>query len=271
MSEAAKESAMTTDEGTSSPYKGLTFSYDGGPLLSNQAIKDREEWLKTNQWDTISIGRHIPSNVKYVVVDVETHDWNIFDYNDRSESRVVELAWMLIDNKGEYIESKQYLLKPHGYKEISNKAVDVHGITTNHVIEHGSDASDVFSEFVSIISTIPRYGFVIAYNIEIMNSIFTSNVNQEHQNAWNIVPKCGVSTLSLWEYPPTRTRSTKSRVNSETEYLFRLYGLHRIVYSGDRQEESNCLCFACDNTRVIWDMFYLYSRYASYHELKWQH
>ena len=271
MSEAAKESAMTTDEGTSSLHKGLTFSYDGGPLLSNQAIKDRKEWLKTNQWDTISIGRHIPSNVKYVVVDVETHDWNIFDYNDRSESRVVELAWMLIDNKGEHIESKQYLLKPHGYKEISNKAVDVHGITTNHVIEHGSDASDVFSEFVSIISTIPMYGFVIAYNIEIMNSIFTSNVNQEHQNTWNIVPKCGVSTLSLWEYPPTRTRSTKSRVNSETEYLFRLYGLHRIVYSVDRQEESNCLCFACDNTRMIWDMFYLYSRYASYHELKWQH
>ena len=80
-------------EGTSTPYKGVTFSYDGGPLLSNQAIKDREKWLKTNQWDTISIGRHIPSNIKYVVVDVETHDWDIFDRNNRSKSRIVELAW----------------------------------------------------------------------------------------------------------------------------------------------------------------------------------
>ena len=167
MSEAAKESAMTTDEGTSSLYKGLTFSYDGGPLLSNQAIKDRKEWLKTNQWDTISIGRHIPSNIKYVVVDVETHDWDIFDRNNRSKSRIVELAWLAYNASGVIVDSKQYLIKPHGYKdkEISSKAVEVHGITTKCAIEYGNYASDVFTEFVSILRALLRDGIVVAYNM----------------------------------------------------------------------------------------------------------
>ena len=81
---------------------------------------------------------------------------------------------MLIDNNREHIESKQYLLKPHGYKEISNKAVDV-GITIKHAIEHGSDARCLASLVHLKYYPKVRYGFVIAYNIEIMNSVFTSN------------------------------------------------------------------------------------------------
>lgn len=29
------------DKASSSPYKGVTFSYSGGPICSNQAVKDR--------------------------------------------------------------------------------------------------------------------------------------------------------------------------------------------------------------------------------------
>jgi len=72
---------------TSTLYKSMTFSSSRGPITCNRALKDREEWLKTNQWDTISATRHVPLHVKYVVVDVETHDWNAFDYNDHSKSR----------------------------------------------------------------------------------------------------------------------------------------------------------------------------------------
>ena len=39
------------------------------------AVKKREEWMSDgNKWDTITPGRVPPTGIKYMVVDVETHD-----------------------------------------------------------------------------------------------------------------------------------------------------------------------------------------------------
>ena len=109
---------------SSSPYKGITFSYSGGPITCNRAVKDREEWLKTNQWDTISATRHVPLHVKYVVVDVETHDWNAFDYNDRSKSRIVVLSISRLWARGNSpIIASSSTIAPH--KAFSNQSVNV--------------------------------------------------------------------------------------------------------------------------------------------------
>lgn len=264
MSDVAKEPGDT-----SSPYKGLTFSYDGGPLLSNQAIKDREEWLKTNQWDTISIGRHIPSNIKYVVVDVETHDWNAFDYNDHSKSRIVEMAWLAYDATGEVVDSKQYLIKPYGYEEISNKAVDLHGITTETAMSKGTEAGLVFRKFISILQTIPPDGFVIAYNMEHEHTVFMNSFNIDQIAVWDSVPKCDTYPVSLWKHLPDDAAVYKKKYKSRS-YGTALSNLHKIMYPSQK-ESYNVVHFASNDVKMTWDIFCYYKQYATNYELKWKH
>jgi len=50
-------------------------------------------------------GMHNSNQIKYIVVDVETHDWK--DGGPRN-GRIVEIAWMLFDRDMKCIESKQY-------------------------------------------------------------------------------------------------------------------------------------------------------------------
>lgn len=260
-----------------SPFEscGVEYSHSGSPgmkvvststpITCNRAVKDREEWLKTNQWDTISATRHVPLHVKYVVVDVETHDWNAFDYNDHSKSRIVEIAWLAYDATGEVVDSKQYLIKPYGYESISRKATELHGITTEYAREHGSEASPIFDEFTSILETVPKDGFVIAYNMEHENSVFENSFSQEQLKVWTDTPKCDTYELVLWEYPPIRTYFVRTRTAFRTP--FQLGGLNRIVYP--ELQETGCCRIASQVIKMAWDTFKLYTRYATYNEMLW--
>ena len=253
---------------SSSPYKGITFSYSGGPITCNRAVKDREEWLKTNQWDTISATRHVPLDVKYVVVDVETHDWNATKPGDYSTGRVVEMAWMLVDSKDDRIELKQYLIKPYGYEEISNKAVDLHGITTETAISKGTEAGLVFREFVSILQTLPPDGFVIAYNMEHEHTVFMNSFNIDQIAVWVSVPKCDTYPVSLWKHLPDDAAVYKKTYKSRN-YGTTLSNLHKIMYPSQK-DSSYVVHFASDDVKKTWDIFRHYKQHASYHELEWK-
>jgi len=101
----------------------------------NTAVTKREKWLcDGNKWDDIVPDRELPCNVMYMVVDIETHDWK--DGGPRS-GRIVEMAWMVFDCDMKCLESKQYLLKPHGYDRIAQKATACHGITTERAVDDG--------------------------------------------------------------------------------------------------------------------------------------
>ena len=252
---------------SSSPYKGITFSYSGGPITCNRAVKDREEWLKTNQWDTISATRHVPLDVKYVVVDVETHDWNAFDYNDHSKSRIVEMAWLAYDATGEVVDSKQYLIKPYGYESISRKATELHGITTETAISKGTEAGLVFREFVSILQTLPPDGFVIAYNMEHEHTVFTNSFNIDQIAVWDSVPKCDTYPVSLWKHLPDHAAFYKK---TSRNFGTALSNLHKIMYPSQK-EPYNVVHFASDDVKKTWDIFRHYKQHASYHELEWKH
>ena len=72
------------------------------------AVAKRQEWMRNgNKWDDIIQGRELPHNTKYMVVDLETHDW-LSDWliTGQSQStrydtaRIVEIAWQLFDDLG---------------------------------------------------------------------------------------------------------------------------------------------------------------------------
>ncbi len=159
------------------------------------AVTKREKWLHDgNKWDDIMPSRDLPTNIKYIVVDVETHDWK--DSGPRN-GRIVEIAWMVFDHDMKCIESKQYLLKPHGYDKIAQKATAVHGITTERAVEYGVDSHLVFDDFIAIVKQLPNNGFVIAHNMKHEDPIFKRNLNKEQQVQWGDAPKCDTCDVKL--------------------------------------------------------------------------
>ena len=146
----------------------ISPNYNVGPLKNIEALTQREKWLHDgNKWDNIVTGgRQIPGNVKYMVVDLETHDWK-HSVQFLHTGRIVEIAWKLFSDEGNCLESKQYLVKPYGpYKKIDPKATSIHGITDEHVSKYGIEVDVVLDEFIDIVKNIPADGFVIAHNME---------------------------------------------------------------------------------------------------------
>jgi len=145
------------------PYK-LPFSATRLPRSLNTfksemklttAVTKREKWLRDgNKWDDIMPSRDLPTNIKYIVVDVETHDWK--DGGPCNGRIVEQIALMVFDRDMKCLESKQYLLKPHGYDKIAQKATAVHGITTELAVEYGVDSHLVFDEFIAIVKQLPK-------------------------------------------------------------------------------------------------------------------
>jgi len=258
------------------PRAKLKFGLDKTrlPLVSgkgndyHRAIKTREEWLIHNDWNSVTTDtRKLPANVKYMVVDVETHDWK--EGTDVRDGRIVEIAWGLFSDEGNCLESKQYLLKPHGYKEIARKATAVHGITTECAISHGSDANLVFDEFTSVLKAIPRHGFVIAYNMFHEDQIFMCNLTQEQTIVWNNAPKCDTYPMVLWKYLPPQA-SKKYMKQTRRDHGMNLTELHNIIQT----ERKSCNKFAhtaIADVEMTWDIFRYYSKpdRASHNELKW--
>jgi hypothetical protein len=228
-------------------------------LTINRAIEKREKWLRDHRWDSVEVGRVLPVNVKYMVVDVETHDWKE-GKNVRREGRVVEIAWKLFNDKESCLDSRQYLLKPHGYSLIATKAAQVHGITTERAINHGSDANLVFDEFTAILTTLPKDGFVIAHNMSHENSIFMCNLIDEQKIVWDNTPKCDTNAMGLWKYLPSPARE-KYQKQKWRKHGMKLTELHGIVCTGPKSCASADFAHMADaDVAMTWDIFKYYKQ-----------
>ena len=230
------------------------------------AIKKREEWMSDgNKWDTVAPGRVPPTGIKYMVVDVETHDWK--DGGGSRDGRIVEIAWMVFDRDMKCLESKQYLLKPHGYDRIAQKATAVHGITTERAVDDGVDAQHVFDEFTAILNKLPSNGFVIAHNMEHEDPIFKCNLNEEQQVLWRDAPKCDTWNIKLLKYLPSSARG-KYKTRNLGVALMELYSVICPIKDNDSVQFSH---MALEDVKKTWSIFLYYiTNVTSYNELQWK-
>ena len=230
------------------------------------AIKKRVEWMSDgNKWDTVAPGRVPPTGIKYMVVDVETHDWK--DGGGSRDGRIVEIAWMVFDRDMKCLESKQYLLKPHGYDRIAQKATAVHGITTERAVADGVDAQHVFDEFTAILNKLPSNGFVIAHNMEHEDPIFKCNLNEEQQVLWRDAPKCDTWNIKLLKYLPSSARE-KYKTRNIGVALMELYSVVCPIEDNDSVQFSH---MALEDVKKTWSIFLYYiTNVKSYNELQWK-
>ena len=236
------------------------------------AVKKREKWLRDgNKWDGIVPDtRELPGNVKYMVVDLETHDWTGKSTHDTG--RIVEIAWKLFSDTGDCLESKQYLIKPYGtYKEIAPKATEVHGITTERASKHGDDVELVLDEFIRIIENIPDDGFVIAHNMDHEHTVLTNSFSPDQRNIWKNVPKSDTFSVPLLKFLPEPVL-TKYYGGSKLQWRkfgLQLSELHRHISPETHTLLVENVHYACTDVDMTWEIFQYYKLRAPSGFLTW--
>jgi len=98
-------------------------------------------------FDTETTG--LPQNWKAPVTDL--NNW----------PRMIQIAWILCDDKGNRIESDDFIIKPENF-EIPKDASAIHGISTEKAIIEGVDLKQVLDKFVELIE---KAEFIVAHNI----------------------------------------------------------------------------------------------------------
>jgi len=98
-------------------------------------------------FDTETTG--LPRNWKAPVTDL--NNW----------PRMIQIAWILCDDKGNRIESNDFIIKPENF-EIPIDASRVHGISTEKAINEGKELSQVLIEFSRLVE---QSNFIVAHNI----------------------------------------------------------------------------------------------------------
>jgi hypothetical protein len=195
-------------------------------------------------------------DLKYVVFDVETHDWKEvpgFQLSTRANciGRVVEIAWIAFDSKGSELERKNYLVKPYGYEKISRKALNFHGISTRCAEEKGSPVKFVFARFAQVLERIPSEGFVIAHNMHHEDSVMANNFDEEQLALWERLPKVCTWNPDLLSLLP--------RQQEQRTYGMALKDLHGITSpSGLLLRHQAHEAFA--DARMAWDVFYFFKQ-----------
>lgn len=123
-------------------------------------------------FDTETTG--LPRNWKAPVTDL--NNW----------PRMVQIAWILCDEKGNRIKTEDYIIKPGNFT-IPTDSSRVHGITTERANREGVDLSYVLNRFND---TLKSANYVIAHNIsfdekiigaELLRKNITSDFNKKRQ------------------------------------------------------------------------------------------
>ena len=80
----------------------------------------------------------------------------------RNWPRLVQIAWLLADERKNEVASAEYIVKPDGFT-IPGDAARIHGITTELALRHGVDLKTVLE---AITPDIRRASVLIAHNIQ---------------------------------------------------------------------------------------------------------
>jgi len=102
----------------------------------------------------------------YLIIDTETtglpksKSANISE--DEIQPRIVELAWVVLDENFQEKTLKSYIIKPNGFS-IPEGASSIHGLTTEYASLNGEELSDVMDIFYN---DMKHCKFIVAHNLK---------------------------------------------------------------------------------------------------------
>ncbi|MBR1502669.1 MAG: 3'-5' exonuclease [Prevotella sp.] len=114
-------------------------------------------------FDTETTG--VPLNYKAPTTD--TRNW----------PRLVQLGWILMDNEGNKLSQKDYIIRPEGFT-IPVDASRIHGITTARALEEGQDLKAVIEEFMV---DIDKATYIVGHNVDFDKKIVGAELVRLHR------------------------------------------------------------------------------------------
>jgi DNA polymerase-3 subunit epsilon len=112
----------------------------------------------------------------YMFFDTETtgipRNYNAPASDLKNWPRLVQLAWLIADDKEREISGAEYIIKPNGFS-IPADATRVHGITTEIALKTGHDLKFVLDE---IVKGIAKASVLVAHNMQFDEKILGSEL-----------------------------------------------------------------------------------------------
>ena len=179
-------------------------------------------------FDTETTG--LPQNWKAPVTDL--NNW----------PRMVQIAWVLSDNKGNRIETKDFIIKPEGYT-IPKEASKVHRISTEKAMDEGVDLIKVLNNFNELIT---ESNFIVAHNINFDKMILGAELLRK-----NI-------TTEFFEKPKLCTMKASTnycRIPGNYGYKWpKLSELHIKLFGEDFEEAHDASADINATEKCFWEM-----------------
>jgi DNA polymerase-3 subunit epsilon len=100
--------------------------------------------------------------------------------------RMVQIAWQVYDEAGNFIDAQDYIIKPEGYR-IPLEVVKIHGISNERAITEGHDLKDILDLFNQ---QLEKAQILIAHNINFDEKIVGAEFYRKSiENSLNEIPK----------------------------------------------------------------------------------
>lgn len=118
------------------------------------------------------ISERIIKSTSLLIIDTETtgipKKWDV-PYSD-NYPRIVQIAWILVDGSGNFLNKKSYIIKPVGF-EIPPEAFAIYKISTSNATDNGYDLTTVLKEFSD---NVVKCKYIVGHNIEFDKKVIAS-------------------------------------------------------------------------------------------------
>ena len=137
----------------------------------------------------------------FLIFDTETTglpiDKNAPLTNFDNWPRVVQLAWQIHDDKGQFIKAENHIIKPEGFIIPINASM-VHGISTEHALNVGENLNDVLDIFLEALKEVKYVvGHNVAFDLNVMACEYLRVKNINPFRGMNIIDTCTEKTADF--------------------------------------------------------------------------
>ncbi len=133
----------------------------------------------------------------YLFFDTETSGFIPKDEKDLTKGRMIQLGWILTDNKGSELNVGDFLIKPEGFTEIEEGALKVHNIPFEKCVKAGQPVDWVLRKFLACCH---QADFIIAHNCSFDDKVISREISIAsllNSQPWFNTPKfCTMKTTT---------------------------------------------------------------------------
>ncbi|MBR6439648.1 MAG: DNA polymerase III subunit alpha [Bacteroidales bacterium] len=156
--------------------------------------------------------------------------------------RMVQIAWQLHDELGNFVETQNHIVRPDGF-EIPINAKMVHGISTEYALEHGEPLTDVLNMFLEACKK-AKYlvGHNINFDLSIVGCEFLRDRGENPLPNWKVVDTCTEKTAEFCKFPGGSHGRFK---------LPKLIDFHKLLFGEDFSSAHNACADVEATARVF--------------------